>query len=73
VDRGEDPNPYAALIGRLILGQPVGDAEIDRLPDPETFRDALFLAEYGTFTSADLDAMDALLYALVTRLIKART
>lgn len=46
----------------------MGDAEIDKLPDPELFRDAAFLAKYGTFSPRDVDDMDALLWALITRL-----
>lgn len=70
VDRSHAAVPYSALIGRLILGHPVGDAEIDRLPDPETFRDAVFLAKHGTFSPRDMDEMDALMFALITRLRK---
>jgi hypothetical protein len=46
----------------------VGETEIDRLPEPETFRDARFLARYGRFTPSELDGMDRLLYALIVRL-----
>lgn len=71
MDGGDHPRgPYAALIGRLRLGHPVGDKEVDRLPDPETFRDAVFLAGRGTFSPRDLDDMDALLLALIRRLLR---
>lgn len=73
MDGGDHPRgPYAALIGRLTLGHPVGDREIDKLPDPELFRDAVFLAGRGTFSPSDLDGMDALLLALITKLTKAK-
>jgi hypothetical protein len=69
VDRGNGPKrAYAALIGRLILGQSVGEAEIERLPDPATFRDAVFLAGAGRWSPAELDDTDALLLALVMQL-----
>ena len=44
------------------------DAEVDLLPDPDLFRDAVLLANYGTWSPADLDATDELLLNLVTRL-----
>jgi hypothetical protein len=46
----------------------VGDAEVDKLPDPEAFRDAQFLAVHGRFSLADLDASDALTIAILWRL-----
>jgi hypothetical protein len=68
------PNePYSRLIGRLILGQSVGTAEIEALPDPETFRDALILATAGTWSPSDLDETDALLLALVRKIREAKT
>jgi hypothetical protein len=63
------PNePYARLIGRLILGQKVSEAEVEALPDPETFRDALLLATEGRWSPDDLDKTDALLLALIDRI-----
>jgi hypothetical protein len=59
---------YAKLIGRLALGQRIGDSEIERLPDPDLFRDAVLLSQQGSFSAADLDAMDALLLALIHKL-----
>ena len=71
--RGDGPKrAYSALIGRLILGQPVSEAEIDQLPDPDLFRDALILSAHGTFSPADLDATDALLLALLGRFWNAK-
>jgi hypothetical protein len=46
----------------------VGQAEIDRLPDPDLFRDALVLSAHGTFSPSDLDGTDALLLALLDRI-----
>jgi hypothetical protein len=43
----------------------VTPGEIDRLPDPDLFRDAMFLAGRGTWTARDLDDTDALLVALI--------
>lgn len=69
MDRGDGPfSAYAALIGRLSLGQPVGQAEIERLPDPDLFRDALFLVRRGTFSPRDLDETDALLVDLIRKI-----
>lgn len=42
---------------------------MNRLPDPDLFRDAVFLAGNGLWTASELDSADALLVALV-RLIK---
>ncbi len=50
----------------------MSQAEIDRLPDPELFLDALRLAQIGRWSPADLDATDALLLALVDRMRNAR-
>ena len=73
MDRGDGPKrTYSALIGRLILRQAIGDAEIERLPDPDLFHDAVFLSQHGTWTAADLDATDALLLALVRRIHNAK-
>jgi hypothetical protein len=43
----------------------VSQAEVNRLPDPDLFRDALLLSRRGTFSPRDLDDTDALLLALV--------
>ncbi len=59
---------YARLIGRLILGQSVSEAEVEALPDPETFKDALLLATAGRWSPADLDETDALLLSLVGKI-----
>lgn len=68
-----DPGPlYASIIGRLALGQKVTQGEIDRLPEPELFRDAKLLAEAGLFTPSELDAMDAKLLALVHKFRNVR-
>jgi hypothetical protein len=45
----------------------VSEAEVDRLPDPDLFRDALFLHTQGVITPSELDGMDAALLALVRR------
>lgn len=42
--------------------------KIEKLPDPELFRDAVLLHKRGTFSPRDLDEMDALLLALIQRL-----
>jgi hypothetical protein len=63
---------YAKLIGRLILGQRVGEAEVNALPDPEAFKDALLLASHGSWSPKDLDEMDALLLALVQKIRNAK-
>lgn len=73
MDRGDGPKrAYSALIGRLNLGLSVSEAEIDKLPDPDLFRDAYVLSQRGTFSPADLDATDALLLALLTRFWNAK-
>jgi hypothetical protein len=46
----------------------VTEAEVDRLPDPDLFRDALFLHTHGVITPSELEGMDALLLALVRSL-----
>jgi hypothetical protein len=43
-------------------------SEIDKLPDPELFRDAVFLAERGRWSAPELDATNALLVALIRKL-----
>lgn len=64
---------YARLIGRLILGQEVGEAEVERLPDPDTFKDALLLATTNlTWSPQDLDDTDALLLALIQKIRNAK-
>jgi len=42
------------------------------LPDPDLFRDAVFLSQMGTWSPADLDATDALLLGLVQRIRNAK-
>jgi hypothetical protein len=63
---------YAKLIGRLVMGQRVGETEVRSLPDPETFKDALLLATDGRWSPAELDATDALLLALVQQIRNAK-
>jgi hypothetical protein len=46
--------------------------ELDRLPDPELFRDALMLADTVSWSPAEMDATDALLYALIHSIRNAR-
>jgi hypothetical protein len=71
--RGDGPKrAYSALIGRLILKRPVSEAEIDALPDPDVFRDALLLSQRGTFSPNELDDTDALLLALLRRFWNAK-
>ena len=73
MDRGDGPKrTYSALIGRLTIGQSVSDAEVEKLPDPDLFRDAVFLSQVGSWSAADLDATDALLLALVQRIRNAK-
>ena len=73
MDRGDGPKrTYAALIGRLALGQTIGESEVEKLPDPDLFRDAVFLSQMGTWSPADLDATDALLLGLVQRIRNAK-
>ena len=74
MDRGNGPKlAYSALIGRLVLpGQVVTEAEIERLPDPALFRDAIFLARNGHWSPSDLDATDALLLSLVRKMQNTR-
>jgi hypothetical protein len=72
VARSDDPKrTYSALIGRLVLGQSIQEAEVDLLPDPEAFRDAFVLAQWGTWTQAALDETDALVLALVQQIRNA--
>ena len=63
---------YAKLIGRLVLGQRVSEAEVERLPDPEAFKDALLLSTHGMWSPQDLDDTDALLLALVQKIKNAK-
>lgn len=73
MDRGDGPKrAYAGLLSRLAVGQTVFEREIDRLPEPDTFRDAVFLSSVGSWSPHDLDASDALLVALVRSLWSAR-
>lgn len=51
-----------------LPGHSASSSEIDRLPDPQLFRDAVFLANNGAWSPVDLDDTDALLLALVKRL-----
>jgi hypothetical protein len=47
----------------------VYEAEVDLLPDPDLFRDAVLLAASGwPVSERDLDETDALLFALARRL-----
>lgn len=50
----------------------MGEAEIERLPDPDLFRDALTLYQRGTFSPRDLDDTDALLLALLQKFWTAK-
>lgn len=47
-------------------------AEVDRLPEPDLFRDATFLATGGVWSPRDLDDTDALLLALIGKLRNTR-
>ena len=38
------------------------------MPDPDLFRDAVLLAYNGTWTPSELDAVDALLLALIRKI-----
>jgi len=68
MDWGDLPKrAYSLLIGRLVLGQAVSEGEVDKLPDPDLFRDALLLAEHGTISPRELDETDALLVGLLRR------
>jgi hypothetical protein len=51
----------------------VTEAEIERLPDPYAFRDALFLREYGAMSQPEMDASDALVVAIMWRLRRRPT
>lgn len=46
---------------------------MNRLPDPDLFRDAVFLWRFGRFSARDLDDMDALLFGLIHRLANTKT
>ena len=46
--------------------------EIDRLPDPDLFRDAMFLNQSGQWSPRDLDETDALLLALIGKFRNVR-
>jgi hypothetical protein len=43
----------------------VTDRTIERLPDPDLYRDARDLAQRGTWTPSELDGCDALLLACI--------
>ena len=63
---------YSRLIGRLVMGQRVSEAEIEQLPEPDTFKDALLLATEGRWSPKDLDDTDALLLSLIQRIRNAK-
>lgn len=76
MDRSDGPKrAYADLIGRLLTPKAggVSEAAVEKLPDPDLFRDALLLSQAGSWSASDLDATDALLVALVMKLKFART
>lgn len=50
----------------------MSDAEVDKLPDPDLWRDAQYLAHRGSFSPTDLDLMDEGLYQLTWRLMTTR-
>lgn len=50
----------------------MGESEIDKLPDPDLFRDAIFLLARGTWSAEDLDNTDSRLVALVRKLGSVR-
>lgn len=52
---------------------PFYEGEIDALPDPDLFRDAFLLAQWGTWSPRDLDETDALLLNVVNRIKRAMT
>lgn len=63
------PKPaYSELIGRLLIDGSIRDSEVDKLPDPELFRDAVFLVDNPTWTPRDLDEADEQLLQLMKRL-----
>lgn len=73
VDRGDGPKrAYAGLIGLLALSQPISAAQIEALPDPDLFRDAVLLSRHGMWTPSELDGVDALLLAVVDRIANVR-
>lgn len=50
------------------MGHPVSEAEVNNLLDPEAFRDAWRLHEYGvSWSPSELDAVDAFLLALIEK------
>jgi hypothetical protein len=61
---------YGALIGRMVMGYSPTDADIDALPDPDLFRDAMFLARHGRWSPDDLNEADTHLIRLVRHLQK---
>lgn len=48
------------------------EAEIDALPDPMMFRDAILLAGRGTWSADDLNATDAILYEVTQKILRAQ-
>jgi len=50
----------------------VSAAEIDRLPDPDLFRDVMFLVDHAIWTPQALDECDALVLALVRKFYNAK-
>ena len=71
--RSDGPKPaYSALIGRLAIGQAVTEAEVDKLPDPDLFRDAQLLSVRGSWSARDLDETDALVLALTRKFMNTR-
>ena len=50
----------------------MSEAEVERLPDPDLFRDAFLLSQHGVWTPSEMDAADALLLSLVTKFQTAR-
>jgi hypothetical protein len=63
------PKPaYSELIGRLLIEGSVSESEIDKLPDPDLLRDAMFLVDNPSWTQRDLDEADSQLLDLMKRL-----
>ena len=50
----------------------MSEAEVERLPDPDMFRDAFFLSQHGVWTPSELDGADALVLSLVQKFKTAR-
>lgn len=45
---------------------------MDKLPDPDLFRDALILSQAGSWSPRDLDDTDAILLSVVQKLRNTR-